>query len=79
VTKYVDLIKKKTCTAEMTDEETEGETITGDIQSVLEPDEAFVVVKEETIESKLMKKHIITFCFNIISSNRPFFGEHFEN
>ena len=41
-------------TTEMTEGEEESETITGDIQSVLEPDEAFVVVKEETIESKLL-------------------------
>ena len=41
-------------TTEMTEGEEESETITGDIQSVLEPDEAFVVVKEETIESKLI-------------------------
>ena len=48
----------------MTEEETEGETITGDVQpqsvqSVLEPDEAFVVVKEETIESKLGIKNAL--------------------
>lgn len=49
-------------TTEMTEGEEESETITGDIQSVLEPDEAFVVVKEETIESKLL-----CFCFKIIN------------
>ena len=50
-------------TTEMTEGEEESETITGDIQSVLEPDEAFVVVKEETIESKLF-----CFCLKIINS-----------
>ena len=55
-----------------TEGEEESETITGDIQSVLEPDEAFVVVKEETIESKLL-----SFVLKL-SINRPF-GKTFEN